>query len=346
MLYYYRGDLFQSYCPDNISQPRKHFMSDFPHPASSVSSTASNSVSTPEIIQEWPPVSRAIDYSTFERMVAADPALQGRPEAVTWRVNGEIIMALGWGRAILMQIAHPQVAAGVGQHSHFSSSPAAKVRRFLNTLNRMLTLTYGTPQAAWQAAHAIDHIHNRVNGQDESQDRYSARDPELLKWVHATFADSMFKTYEMFVGPLSRAEKDEYLRHASFVAPLLGAPPGFFPGNQAELDAYLAEMLSGETLKVGPQACQLADYVLEKLPIPALGQVLQWYAKLLVGGMLPPVLREAYGLRVGRGGERALQATAWIYRHLIHPILLPPLRRWKVARQAVKEFKGQTRSNF
>ncbi len=311
-------------------------MADFPYPARADAPEPSIS---PELAQKWPPASRAIDYPAFEKMIAAAPALQGRPQAVTWRINGEIIMALGWGRAILMQISHPKVAAGVGQHSHFYSSPAAKAQRFFNTLNRMLTLTYDTPREAWQAAHAIDTIHDRVNGQDESHARYSARDPELLKWVHATFADSMFKTYEMFVGPLSRAEKDEYLHHASFVAPLLGAPPGYFPGNQAELDAYIAEMLENGTLKVGPQAHQLADYVLEPLPIPVLGRVLQWYAKLLVGGMLPPVLREAYGFKVGKGGESALRVTAWIYRNLVHPILPPALCRWKVARKAVRDFK-------
>ena len=338
MLYYYRGDFLVKVAPVVSGQTRKHLMSDFPHPAQA---DRPEQPFSNRPAPEWPPASRAIDYPAFEQMVAADPALQGHPQAITWRVNGEIIMALGWGRAILMQIAHPKVAAGVGQHSHFSSSPAAKAQRFLNTLNRMLTLTYGTPLEAWQAAHAIDTIHNRVNGQDENQARYSARDPELLKWVHATFADSMFKTYEMFVGPLSRAEKDEYLHHASFVAPLLGAPLDYFPGNQAELDAYLAGMLESDTLKVGPQARQLADYVLERLPIPVVGRVLQWYARLLVGGMLPPVLRQAYGFKVGKGGERALQVTAWIYRHLVHPILPPALRRWKVARQAVRDFKAK-----
>lgn len=312
--------------------PRKHFpMADLPFP----SPTGPDSVTT----EKWPPASNAMDFAAFEQMIKANPALQGSPRSVTWRVNGEIIMVLGWGRAILMQIAHPKVAAGVGQHSHFSSSPAAKLQRFLNTLNRMLTLTYGSTQTAWQAAHAIDTIHDRVNGQDEGQQRYSARDPELLKWVHATFADSMFQTYEMFVGPLNRAEKDEYLKHASFVAPLLGAPLGYFPESQAELEAYMTEMLASGVLIAGPQAHQLADYVLEKLPVPLLGRALQWYARLLVGGMLPLSLRQAYGFKVGKREERILRATAWVYHHLLHPILPPVWRRWKVARQAAKEFK-------
>ncbi len=47
---------------------------------------------------------------------------------VTARINGERLAVLGWGRAILLQLAHPMVAAGVAEHSTFRSSPAARVR--------------------------------------------------------------------------------------------------------------------------------------------------------------------------------------------------------------------------
>ncbi|MDB5081119.1 MAG: hypothetical protein JWP00_3043 [Chloroflexi bacterium] len=312
-------------------------MADLPYPTSDGPLAG---FTPPGPAPKWPPPSTAIDFPAFEQMLKTNPTVQDMRQSVVWRVNGEIIMVLGWGRAILMQIAHPKVGAGVSQHSHFSSSPAAKLRRFKTTLDRMLTMTYGTPRAAWEAAHAIDTIHDRINGQDASQQRYSARDPELLKWVHATFADSMFKTYEMFVGPLSRQEKDQYLKQTSFVAPLLGAPPGYFPENLAELDAYMAEMLNSGTLKVGPQSAGLAAYVLEKLPVPLLGRALQWYARLLVGGMLPPVLRQAYGFKIGKADERILGATAWVYRHLLHPVLPPMWRRWKIARRALKQAKA------
>ncbi|MFM8535179.1 MAG: hypothetical protein ACKOEC_16580 [Acidimicrobiia bacterium] len=29
------------------------------------------------------------------------------PDSVTWKVNREIVVVAGWGRAILMQLAHP-----------------------------------------------------------------------------------------------------------------------------------------------------------------------------------------------------------------------------------------------
>ena len=44
------------------------------------------------------------------------------PGSVTWTVNREIIVVAGWGRAILLQLAHPSVAAGVHHHSAFRGS--------------------------------------------------------------------------------------------------------------------------------------------------------------------------------------------------------------------------------
>ena len=41
------------------------------------------------------------------------------PGRVAWKVHRERVLLLGWGRAILLQFAHPLVAAGVADHSAF-----------------------------------------------------------------------------------------------------------------------------------------------------------------------------------------------------------------------------------
>ncbi len=287
-------------------------------------------------IPNWPPASSAIDFPAFEKLLQSDPAYQVGPNSVAWRINGEIIQVLGWGRAILMQIAHPLVAEGVAAHSHFAYSTADKIKRFEQTLNRMLMMTYGTPEQAWHAGHAIDTIHARVNGEaNATHPPYSARDPELLKWVNATFVDSMLKTYTLFVGPLSLEEQNEYVKQASLAGPLLGAPSGYFPSSLSELNTYMQEILASDTLKVGPTTRKLADYVMEGLPIPLIGPALSWYGKLPVIGLLPPSLRKAYGYSWNRADEATLKSSAWTYRRL-HPILPARLRRWEIARKAEK----------
>ena len=65
------------------------------------------------------------------------------PSSVTWKINREVIVVAGWGRAILLQLAHPAVAAGVHGHSSFRGSLLSSVRRLQSTVDAMLSLTFG-----------------------------------------------------------------------------------------------------------------------------------------------------------------------------------------------------------
>ena len=287
----------------------------------------------------WPPPSQMLDFEAFQTFLKAHPEIVVKPDSPTWRINGEIVLVLGWGRAVLMQVAHPAVGEGVAAHSDVTRSTVAKVKRFERTLTRMLEMTFGTPEQVWKAGFRIDTIHARVNGTlpDDHATRYSARDPELLKWVSATFTDSMLKTYELFVAPLSLAERDQYVYQTSIAAPLLGAPFGYFPSTYDELQNYIEETVQSGILQVGPAARQLGDYVLEGLPIPILFGV-NWYARLPVAGLLPPPLRDMYGLKWNGFKARLLHSTAWLYRH-IHRFLPASLRRWPIARQTETRFQ-------
>ena len=56
-------------------------------------------------------------------------------------------MLLGWSRAILLQLAHPLVAAGVAEHSTFRGGPLTAVARLHHTVRAMLALTFGDAPA-------------------------------------------------------------------------------------------------------------------------------------------------------------------------------------------------------
>ena len=149
------------------------------------------------------------------------------------RINGETVVVLGWGRAILMQLAHPLVAAGVGAHSRFDARPLAYLQRMRGTISAMLSLTFGSEAEIRQTAERINAIHRRVHGRLDREvgsyaagTHYDATDPALLTWVHATLVDSQLLTYALFVGPLTADEEDGYLAEAAQVGPHLGVPPG------------------------------------------------------------------------------------------------------------------------
>src|SRR5215210_7126206 len=84
--------------------------------------------------------------------------------SVAWNINSEVVLLLGWSPAILLQVAHPLVAAGVTEHSLFLSDPGGRPRRLRRTLSVMFDLTFGLPDQDQRAADAINAVHDRVNG--------------------------------------------------------------------------------------------------------------------------------------------------------------------------------------
>src|SRR5205085_12117466 len=121
----------------------------------------------------------------------------------------ERLILLGWSRAILLQLAHPLMAAAVARHSSFRSGPAAAAKRLHHTVRAMLDLTFGDDAARTRAVTAIRAIHDRVHGTLSRAvgpfpqgTPYSAHDPDLLLWVHVTLLDSVVLAYDTFVRPL------------------------------------------------------------------------------------------------------------------------------------------------
>ena len=188
---------------------------------------------------------------------------------VARRVNGEAVVLLGWGRAILLQLAHPLVAAGVAEHSGFGGGPLNYVRRTHRTVGAMLALTFGSPEEMRDRANRINAIHRRVHGVLREPTRhfavgtpYSATDPELLRWVHATIVESQLRAYELFVGPLTDDERDQYCAEAAEVAPLLSIPRDFLPTDAGALDRYLDAMYRSPAIEVTASARRLGRALL------------------------------------------------------------------------------------
>ena len=257
------------------------------------------------------------------------------------RIIGERLVVLGWGRAILMQLAHPLVAAGVDEHSTFRESPIAPARRLHATIQTMLALTFGTRADVTGAAARINRIHDRVHGTlGEATGRfpvgtpYSAHDPDLLTWVQLTLVDSLPIAYEAFIGPLSAGERDAWCLEARGIAPLLGFPPERLPGTLAGVRSAVTERLVSGELEVGGVARRLAASVLHP-PFERLTYPWSRLNRLATIGLLPPVLREQYGLTWTSADARALDRWSRVTRAAAArtPAVL---RRWRAARRATQ----------
>ena len=144
------------------------------------------------------------------------------PDDLMWRVNRETVLLLAGPRALLMQVAHPLVAAGVADHSNFERDPLARLR---GTLEAMMGIIYGSRTQATECAERVNRVHERVSGSSPTATRdfprgtpYSALDPALLFWVQATLIDSALAAYECFVEPLSGDERDRLYEESKAIA--------------------------------------------------------------------------------------------------------------------------------
>ena len=149
------------------------------------------------------------------------------PSSVFWRINREIASGFAGPRAVLMQIAHPLVAAGVAEHSQFRTHRFARLYR---TSMAAAAITFGSREFALRAIRSINQRHQQVHGVLREQagvfpagTAYDANDPELKLWVMSTITDSTLLVYDRFVAPLSDHDRAEYdhLTHLSHEAPRL-----------------------------------------------------------------------------------------------------------------------------
>ena len=266
------------------------------------------------------------------------PGLSGAG-SVAWRLQREIVLLLAWGPAILLQLAHPLVARGVADHSAFRAEPWGRTRRAHRTLDAMLRLSFGTEPEVRAAVARINAIHDRVHGRLREDagaypagTPYSAHDPALLAWVHATLLDMNLRVYELFVGSLSLEDKDRYCVEAGVMEEHLDIPAGRLPRRAGELREYMDAMLANGEISVTDTARTLARAIVypeaPRVVSPAI-----WLMRLSIVGLLPPTIRTGYRFSWTSRSEARFHRTTGIVRALLR--LTPSaLRHWPAARTA------------
>src|SRR5918996_5980871 len=75
------------------------------------------------------------------------------PDSMMRRINAEPALLLGARAALLMQLAHPLVAAAVAAPSRFRDDPTSRLRATLRTIS---TIVFGTEDQARSAARRVN----------------------------------------------------------------------------------------------------------------------------------------------------------------------------------------------
>ena len=266
------------------------------------------------------------------------------------------MLLLGAGpRALLLQIAHPVVAAGVAEHSDFRDDPWA---RLAGTLRSYLRIVYGTAGAARGEIRRLNELHRGIRGdvlepaaRSRHGGRYSALDPELGLWVHATLVDSTMAAYDAWIEPLPREQRARYYEETLPVGRAFGIPAGVLPPDLDAFEAYLEGMLAPDgPIQVGDVARDLAAGILHPplgpaaaaagWPFTRMGPMLDGIPSRAYSwlfwpsiGLLPPRVRDGYDLP---WGVRQRVVAAWLVAtwQAWRPMLPPTFRHMPQALRA------------
>jgi uncharacterized protein (DUF2236 family) len=267
------------------------------------------------------------------------------PGSATWKIASEAAITLGGARAVLLQIAHPLVAAGVFEHSSYMTDPFGRAEHTF-VLGQMLT--FGSSSTAHDAARTINRLHTHVHGNLPDLagafhigTPYRARDPKLLLWVHATLIDTILSVYPLLIGPLCLQEQEQYYQESKTLAHLLGLSPQDMPETVQDLRQYVDDMVHSNRLAATPQARQLARQVLFP-QTPALVRPLLHLNAYITSALLPQPIREIYGIEWSISQQRSFEISMRGLRTVI-PRLPLSLRVLPITQRMMRQ--GNLRRN-
>ncbi|HZI78481.1 MAG TPA: oxygenase MpaB family protein [Vicinamibacterales bacterium] len=260
---------------------------------------------------------------------------------VSQRVNAERVMLLAWPRAILLQVAHPLVAAGVAEHSSFADGGFAAVHRLWQTVQAMLALSFGDEVEQQGAIKGILAIHRRVHGTLREAvgpfaagTRYSAEDPDLVLWVHVTLLESMVLAHDALLSPLSGEERDAYCAESAWVPVALLARKEDVPTTWQAAQDYLQRVHASGTLAVGRDGRAVGQAVLSP-PLGPLAMPLTAIVRFLTRAWLPEDVRRLYGLSWSEADARRLPRVLTAMR-AARRVLPARAAQWSESRKTVR----------
>jgi uncharacterized protein (DUF2236 family) len=261
------------------------------------------------------------------------------PASVTWRVDREAAVFLGAGRALLLQLAHPWVAAAIADQSPVLADPFG---RFHRTFNVLFTMVFGTHDQALAAARRLYRRHAMVVGvlpaaigPFAAGSPYYANEVSALRWVHATLVETALLAHDLVLPALSDDAREQYWSEARLYAALFGIPPDSLAPDWKSFVAYREAMTESDVLTVSPAARDIAQKIFSGAATRVRPPM--WY-RALTAQMLPDRLRTAYELPLGEA-ERRSASRAWMRR--TYPLLPDRLRTVGPYQEAKARMNGR-----
>jgi uncharacterized protein (DUF2236 family) len=125
------------------------------------------------------------------------------PDSLTWKYFGQWTGMLQGSWAGSMQNMHPQLGAAVKDHSIFFMERMPRLYRSVYPIGGVVFDGDRSPKTGAQ----VRDYHIGIKGVDDQGRRYSALNPDVFYWAHATFFKSVLLAAERFRGGLTEDQK-------------------------------------------------------------------------------------------------------------------------------------------
>ncbi len=245
------------------------------------------------------PLEHTLDYPD-------DPGLLG-PGSVSWLVFADVATFVGGIRALILQAAHPEVVAGVGDHSRYREDPLGRLSR---TSAYVTATTYGAAPEIDAAVAQVRRIHRVVSGVSSRGIPYDAGDPGYAAWVHNALTDSFLVAHQTYGRlTLSPSDQDSFVLEQTRVGALLGSDP--MPTTAPELSRWIG---LHPDLAPSPEMREAVDFLVD----PPLEPGIKIGYKILLEAAvatLPIRVRSILGLTKTPGavtaGRTAIAGLRW-----------------------------------
>jgi uncharacterized protein (DUF2236 family) len=243
------------------------------------------------------------------------------PDSVTWQFGSDVRLYLAPLYPLLLQVAHPTVAAGVRDYSDFDQRPWERLWR---TLDYLIVLQYGGTEAV-PMGHRLRELHKGFKGTKANGEPYYALERAAYAWVHATLLHTYVVAHRQFGRPMSSGQVQRFYREYIGLGHLVGVREDDLPPDWAGFQAYFERMVADE-LEHNETVERVLRAVLDpaapEVPFlpEALWRVLRVPARraLYVGGvgLLSAELRARLRIRWTRRDESEFRALGAVSRGL------------------------------
>lgn len=234
----------------------------------------------------------------------------------------EGILFAGSGAALLLQAALPAIreAETTGGHRELATELLDALQANISYLS---CLVFGTSAERQTLLGLLQR--GEAPGLGGGRNNRFAHHPTLQLWMAATLYTTSTDFYQRVYGRVDYETSQRGYSEFSLLMNCLGMPAGTWPETRQAFWSYWDEQVG--KLTVSADAAQFAKDLRESQEMPKWVQNIKPFLRAVTIEMLPPRLREAYGLR-STGSTRFLYRTWMGFSTAVYPAMPNKMRAY------------------